>query len=115
MKNPNSSREPLTLLWDKNMKLKNRGFTLLELLLLLAVVASAASVLITFSMRQKPVPELLTIPAPISIYSNSELVVKEHGNFFQYKYVVFEDKLTKTRIFYYHDAMIVLPPKTNGN
>jgi hypothetical protein len=45
----------------------------------------------------------------------SELVVKEHGSFFYGPYVVFEDKSTKTRIFYYNKAMVVLPPEKNGN
>jgi hypothetical protein len=111
VKNLNSSREPLTLLWDKNMKHKsNAGYTLLELLIVLAFIFALSSLLVSlYKKANRP-----SIDIPRSDPS-SELVVKKHGSFFYGPYVVFEDKPTKTRIFYYNKAMVILPPEKNGN
>jgi len=93
------------------MKLKNRGFTLLELLILLVILASAAYLTIGFSMRKKSVSTQPTLP--ISLSSSSEIVVKEQGFHNGRYYLVFEDKATKSRIFYFGEAMILLPKKEN--
>lgn len=91
------------------MKYKNRGFTLLELLVLLSAIAVIAAMILPFAFKKKSVSTQPTWPTSLS--SSSEIVVKERGWCDSKRYLVFEDKATKSRIFYFGEAMILLPNK----
>lgn len=85
--------------------------TLLVILIALTLVGCVLLTSIGIFRANSIKPQSISPSELVVTNSPFELVVKEHGIFFNYNYIVFEDKPTKTRIFYYHDAMVILPPK----
>lgn len=89
------------------MKTKNRGFSTIEVLVSTAVVVILFA--LAFSFIKKKDRERANQQQLMS--STNNIILIEKGVIDRYRYLVFEDKSTKARIFYYNETMILLPKK----
>lgn len=82
--------------------MKHKAFTLLEILLVLAIICVLLSILIPRCNQElEPTPS-------VPVYLGSFQIIAK-GNFRGYNWTEFKDSTTGTRIFHYREAMVVLP------
>ena len=95
------------------MNKNNRGITTVEILIIIAICGLLLGMLIpALSKAKQRSLELKNRAVAVESYpAQSDVVVREQGRYDGYPYIIFEDKATKTRVFYYHGAMTFLPKK----
>jgi type II secretory pathway pseudopilin PulG len=100
------------------MKTKNRGFSIVEVLVTTSIIIITTSIIIillalSFSFMKKKEIERSNRQQLTQLMSstNKNIVLTEEGVIHRYNYFIFEDKSTKARIFYYNGSMVLLPKK----
>lgn len=91
--------------------MKNYEFSIIKTWVIVSVILVLSSLLFPFIKKdyeEKIDEQRLTQPF-LSI--DKEIILLEKGNIDHRRYLIFEEKSTKARIFYYNGAMVLLPKK----